>query len=89
LTTHLQIDIMLLLFSKVLNMLSKEEFSQVIEKFVRDKKCSYMDAIVLYAEDKGIEIESIALMINKNIKQKLEVEAQDLNYLPKTARLPI
>ena len=89
-TTHLQIDIMLLLFSKVLNnMLSKEEFSQVIERFVREKRCSYMDAIVLYAEDKGIEIESIALMINKNIKQKLEVEAQDLNYLPRSARLPI
>ena len=70
-------------------MMSKEEFSLKIEKFVREKRCSYLDAIVLFSEQNGIEVESAAQMVNTTIKQKLEVEAQDLNFLPKTARLPV
>lgn len=70
-------------------MMSKEEFSLKIENFVSQKRCSYLDAIIIFAEENGIEIESAAQMLNTTIKQKLEVEAQDLNYLPKTARLPV
>lgn len=69
--------------------MSKEEFSLKIEKFVSRARCSYLDAIVLFCEENNIEVESAAQMLNTTIKQKLEVEAQDLNYLPKTARLPI
>lgn len=68
---------------------TKEEFSLLIEQYARDKKCSYMDAIVLYCEENEIEVESAAQKISTNIKEKIEVEAQDLNFLPKTARLPI
>jgi hypothetical protein len=36
-----------------------------------------------------MEVESAAQMISTNIKDKIEVEAQDLNFLPRAARLPI
>lgn len=68
---------------------TKEQFSLLIEKYAREKKCSYMDAIVLYCEENEMEVESAAQMISPNIKDKIEVEAQDLNFLPRAARLPI
>jgi hypothetical protein len=70
-------------------MASKEEFSVMIERFAKEKRCSYMDAVILYAEENEIEVESAARMISQSLKEKIEVEAQDLNFLPKSARLPI
>jgi hypothetical protein len=37
----------------------------------------------------GLEVESAARLINKNIKEKLEAEAQDLNLMQRSAKLPI
>ena len=56
---------------------------------VATKKITYIEAIVEYAQNIDVEIESIAKMLNKSIKDKIEVEAQDLNMLKKTAKLPI
>ena len=70
-------------------MASKEEFSVMIERFAKEKRCSYMDAVILYAEENEIEVESAARMISQSLKEKIEVEAQDLNFLPRSARLPI
>lgn len=70
-------------------MTSKEEFSVMIERFAKEKRCSYMDAVILYADENAIEVESAARMISQSLKEKIEVEAQDLNFLPKSARLPI
>jgi len=48
-----------------------------------------MDAIVLYCEKNGMEIESAAKLCNVRIKQQLEIEYGDLNFLPKATQLPI
>tara|TARA_X000001316_G_scaffold5822_1_gene1401 strand:- start:503 stop:664 length:162 start_codon:yes stop_codon:yes gene_type:complete len=44
---------------------TKEEFSLLIEKYARDKRCSYMDAIVLYCEENEIEVETAAQKISQ------------------------
>lgn len=62
--------------------LNKESFSREVEEFVHEHDVSYMDAIVAICEDKDIEVESIRKHINPVIKNKLEAEAQELNYLP-------
>jgi hypothetical protein len=68
-----------------------KEFYETIENIVWKYDISYMDAIVMYCEKNGIEIESIASLIknNDNFKSRVQIEAEDLNYLPKTARLDI
>ena len=68
-----------------------KEFYETIENIVWKYYISYMDAIVMYCEKNGIEIESIASLIknNDNFKSRVQIEAEDLNYLPKTARLDI
>jgi len=70
-------------------MLTKKRFQVMIEEFVRAKKVSYMDAIVLLCEENNIEIEDAAKHISPVIKNKLEAEAMNLNLLPRGSQLPI
>jgi hypothetical protein len=60
-----------------------------IEQVVKDKKLSYMEAVLNYAENSEIEPEAMAKMLNQSIKDKIEVEAQNLNMLKKSGQLPI
>jgi hypothetical protein len=60
-----------------------------IEEVVQKTEISYMDAVLEYAVNAGIEPEAMAKMLNQSIKDKIEVEAQGLNMLKRTAKLPI
>lgn len=75
-------------------MATKDEitnFSMEIEEIVYMKDVSYMDAIILFCEEKGYEIELAAKLISGALKSKIKLEAEDLNFLPKsnTAKLPL
>ena len=75
-------------------MANKEEvikFSLEIENLAAEKKTSYMDAIILYCEQTGFEVEVAAKLISSSLKSKIKMEAEELNFLPKsnTSRLPI
>ena len=49
-----------------------------------------MDAVVYYCEINTIEIETVKKFISKSLKEKIELEARDLNFLvEKSAQLPI
>lgn len=75
-------------------MANKEEitnFSFNIEKIAIEKSISYMDAIVFYCESTGFEIEIAAKLVSSSLKSKIKLEAEQLNFLPKsnTSKLPI
>lgn len=75
-------------------MANKDEiltFSLTIEKLAKEKNTSYMDAIILYCEQTGFEIEMAAKLISGALKSKIKIEAEELHFLPKsnTAKLPI
>ena len=72
-----------------LNVLTKANFSIIIEKIVKAKQISYIDAIVYYCEKNEMEIESAAKLVTPTIKSKLKVEAQELHFLPQTSKLPL
>ena len=65
---------------------SKEKFAEEIESLVLQSEMNYIDAIVTYCDDKGIEVESVSKLISKPLKEKLKYEAMELNYLKKTSR---
>ena len=69
--------------------MTSQKFSLLIEETVKEKKLSYMDAIVWWCEKNEMEIEVAAKLCNGVIKEKLRYEAEELNYLQKSARLPI
>ena len=63
--------------------LTRTKFTKLIESTVAEKKMPYMDAILQVCEKNDIEIEDIKKFISPIIKNKLEAEAMNLNYLPK------
>lgn len=65
------------------------QFQLKIEEIVTKTGYNYMEAIVDYCDTTGMEIELASTLVNKDLKAKIEIDAQDLNMLPKTARLPI
>lgn len=73
---------------------SKDEmttFSLTIESIVKEKSIPYMDAIILYCEQTGLEVELAAKLVSGSLKSKLQFEAEELNFLPKsnTVKLPL
>ena len=70
-------------------MQNTKTFSLEIEKMAQDKNLTHMDAVVEYCKVKNIEPESVARLISKSLKDKIEANARDLNYLPNQAKLPI
>ena len=65
------------------------DLNLTIEELVREKELSYIDAVLHYAQTSEIEPEAMAKMLNQSIKDKIEVEAQELHLLKRTAKLPI
>ena len=67
------------------------KFSLEIENLVAKEKCNYIDGIVLYFENNGIEIESVTKLISKPLKERLKYDAINLNFMKKISRgkLPV
>ena len=69
--------------------LTPNKFALIVENMVKDKKISYIDAILEYCKDNEIDPANTRSMINKTLKEKIAYEAQDLNMLKeKVAKLP-
>jgi len=73
----------------MIDVLNREKFSLIVEQTVKEKKLSYMDAIVWWCEENEFDIQDVNKLISPLIKEKIKVEAEDLNFLPKSSRLPI
>ena len=70
--------------------MNSKEFSLQIEQIVKERKgISYMDAVLLYCEQNDIDPSTVAPLLTKTLKDKIAIEAQNLNYLPKTGQLPV
>ena len=72
-----------------LDIITPTKFSLLIEQIVQTKHISYMDACLEYCKEKEIEPNSIARLVNKALKQKIQMEAEELHFLPKTNSLPV
>ena len=66
-------------------------FAEEIETLCIEKNIEYIDAIVYWCEKNNFEIEYAAELIKKHavIKSKIQIEAENLNFIKKSARLPI
>ena len=68
-----------------------KDFHKVIEDIVSTKKIDYMEAVLLYCAESGLEVEVAGQLIRSSAKMKalIQTEAENLNYLPKSAKLPL
>ena len=70
-------------------MRSSKTFSLNIENIVKEKRITHMEAVLWYCKDQGIEPDTVSNLLTKGLKEKIEANARDLNFLPKMSKLPI
>ena len=68
---------------------SSNEFSLFIESQARTKRMSHLDAVIEYCKENYLEPDDVASLINKSLKDKIEMDFRDANMLPKQAQLDI
>ena len=64
-------------------------FSLNIENIAKEKRITHMEAVLWYCKSEGIEPDTVSNLISKALKQKIEANARDLNFLPRQAQLPV
>ena len=71
--------------------MTSKEFSLKIENIVKEKKITYMDAVVWYCEQNDIDTGTVSNLISKSLKEKIKLEATNLKTLkfPKCGQLPV
>jgi len=71
--------------------MNSKKFGLIIEGIVREKKIPYLDAVVKYCDENEIDTATVGPLINKQLKEKIQREAEKLNLVEKssTAVLPI
>ena len=71
--------------------MNSKEFSLKIESIVKEKRCSYMDAVILYCDELEIDPGTVSNLITKSLKEKIKLEATNKRMLkyPKSGQLPV
>ena len=65
------------------------QFSIFIEQLAVEKRISHMDAVLKYCADNFVEPDEIKSLINKPLRDKIELNMREANLLPKVAMLDV
>jgi murein endopeptidase len=65
------------------------EFSDLINEIAENQGMTRMEAIIHHCEQTGLEIDVASSLISSALKSKIREEAQELNLLKKTGKLPV
>jgi hypothetical protein len=68
-----------------IKVLSKQEFAIAVETLVKSKDMGYLEAIIHYCDNNGLEADDVHKLVVGSLKEKLEAEAQRNNLLPKSS----
>ncbi len=73
------------------SVLVQEEFSRDIEEIVYMYDVCYMDAIIIYAERVGAEVETVGALVKRHpvLKAKLHEECAEVNLVERTPKLDL
>jgi hypothetical protein len=74
-----------------LNILTSKEFEAEIKELIKKKTpISMLDAVLLYCEQKNLEVETIASLVTPKMKSIIESDAiKERLFSKQKARLPI
>ena len=70
-------------------MQNSKTFSLEVEKLAKEKNITHMEAVIEHCRIQEIEPHTVSRLITKSLKDKIEDNARDLNFIPKQAKLPI
>ena len=69
--------------------ITPKKFALIVDELVRTKNLTHMEAILYYCEQNMLEPASVTKWIDQCLKDKIQLDAEKLNYLPKTSQLPL
>lgn len=70
--------------------LTKAKFSRKVQEEVSAKRLTYIDAVIYICDEYNIDPVDVKKYLTAVVKQKIEAEARELNFLPKEGNeLPI
>ena len=67
----------------------RNEFSNIILQLAENLNTDHIDAFVSYCEKINLEVEVGASLINDVLRSYIHEDAQRLNYIAKSSRLPV
>ena len=70
-------------------MQNSKTFSLEVERLAKEKNITHMEAVLEHCRIQEIEPDSVTRLITKSLKDKIEANARDLNFIPRQAKLPI
>ena len=73
----------------MLNLNDRNKFNNEINQLVSTTSMNYIDAILHYCDQNGLEAETVKGLISAENKENLRNDAESLNFFPKTSKLPI
>ncbi len=65
----------------------EKEFSKTVERHVTKNECGYIEAVVEVCNELEIEPALGAKYLPTPIKEKIRVEGEEINLLPRTPKL--
>lgn len=65
------------------------QFSMHIEEMASQKRMTHMEAVLKYCEENYVEPDEIKSLINKPLRDKIEIDMREANLLPKQATLDV
>ena len=76
-------------FLEITNLHNPKKFSKNIEIIVSEQGLRYIDAIMEYCSEHNIDNDIIPKLLTRQLKDKIQVEAMEYNFLPKIGLLPV
>jgi len=67
--------------------MKSKEFSLKIEQVRREKRISYMEAVLEFCKEKDIDPGQVSGLISKSLKEKIKAEAIELKLLKGSANM--
>ena len=64
-----------------IKIMTKKRFTKAVEACVSRNNMSYLDAITYIMEERGMDFRNIKKLLSDSLKEKLEVEATNLNLI--------
>jgi hypothetical protein len=67
--------------------MKSKEFSLKIEQVRREKRISYMEAVLEFCKEKDLDPGQVSGLISKSLKEKIKAEAIELKLLKGSANM--
>jgi len=67
--------------------ITPKRFTTIIEDLVREKRMTHLEAVIHYCEQNQLEAHACTRWMDKTMRDKIQFDAEALNYLPKTSSL--